>query len=297
MVSNTTDTTPRKANYDALGPLLVYAFMLISFLPALLWLVQKTWQQSQLLNAFGVLVVAIVLVVMPHKGVRLNWSLRNLNWTPSARFTLLGAFGMLAAYYFVPNSPLLLFSLCLTLLSLGLYLFGDSHKRTIFSVGAVFFVFTLTPLLAPKLDWWLRGVAGTYSMNALALLGDKSQLGLHNGPEGPMLILVNEGRPFHVAPECNGFSLLTSSLLLSLLLALLRKDSKLDRLLIVLSSVVLALLANVARILVIIKLAPHVGNHYDVMHEAVGVFFFYLCLVAVWWLARKQSPATIANPV
>lgn len=296
MSTNAPETVPQKSAYDTYGPLLVYGLMLTSFLPALIWLAQKTWQQSQLLNAFGVLVFAIFFVVIPHKRTKVDWSLHRLNWNMPSRLTLLGAFFMLATYYFSHLPALLLLALCLTLLSLALYLLGDQHKRPIFAIGTVFFVFTLSPLVAPKLDWWLRGVAGVYSMKALALLGDQSQLALQRGADGPILLLINEGRLFQVAPECNGFSLLTSAFLLSLLFALLGRHNKLDRLLTVLASIVLALLANVARILVIVKLAPYAGEHYYVMHEAAGVFFFYLCLIAVWWLSRKQTSTPKDNP-
>lgn len=275
----------------------MYGVMLFSFLPALTWLAQETWQHSQLFNAFGVLFAAIFLIAFPTRGKKLPGPLFSLNWGRSAKITQLSAFCVLILYYFFPFGPLLLGALSLTLLSIGFFLFGERNERTLIAFGVTFFLFSLTPLLAPSLDWWLRGVAGAYSMQALSLLGDQSQLSLYRGAEGPMLLLFNEGRPFHVAPECNGFSLLISAILLSLINVLVRKNTVFDKCLIVASAIVLAVISNIARILVIIKLAPYVGEHYDLMHEAVGVFFFYLCLGAVWWLASlppKEPPQSAA---
>ena len=46
---------------------------------------------------------------------------------------------------------------------------------------------------------------------------------------GPMLILLNNGRPFHVAAECNGFGMISSCLLMTLIIVLYRRLSLFDR--------------------------------------------------------------------
>jgi len=87
-----------------------------------------------------------------------------------------------------------------------------------------------------------------------------------------------------VAAECNGFGLLGTTLILTAAFILYRRVGWLDGFLLIPTGVFVAVVGNLLRILVIIGLAPHVGDRYLLMHEIVGTIVFYGALAVQWWL-------------
>ncbi|MDV7401400.1 archaeosortase/exosortase family protein, partial [Arthrospira platensis SPKY1] len=114
-----------------------------------------------------------------------------------------------------------------------------------------FGAFVVLALLLPALDWPLRGLAGAWGAWALGLLGQQHELQLISHEGVPMLLLIVNNQPFHVAPECNGFGVMTSSLLLALLLSIQRVLPVLDKALTLIGALVLAFAANILRIIII----------------------------------------------
>ena len=112
----------------------------------------------------------------------------------------------------------------------------------------------------------------------------------------PVLIITFGSRPFEVAPECNGFGLLSGCMLLTLLLAIYHKFRWWVGALFIAGSICWAFMVNMLRILIIILLAPLAGDHYYTMHEIVGVSLFWLALIAVWMGAGKLHRGTKALP-
>jgi exosortase/archaeosortase family protein len=117
----------------------------------------------------------------------------------------------------------------------------------------------------------------------LNLFGQSTQLGLVGQEAGPpMLILMVNEHPFHVASECNGFGVIMTSLLLALLLAIYRRLNVFDLGLNILAGVIIGFIFNILRIVIIVLLAPSMMEHYDLMHEIVGGLTYWACLVLVW---------------
>lgn len=181
--------------------------------------------------------------------------------------------------------------LWLQLISLGIFLRavaiafpGYRKTRLPVVILAPFMVAALLLVALPWLDWPLRVFAGRGALWIFDLLGQDPGLGLLRRGGEVMLILVVQGHPFHVAAECNGFGLLGSSLLLSLSLVFYRQVGLLDAFLITIAAIFVAYLGNLARITVIVLLAPHLMDHYDLMHEIVGTMAFYGVLLLIGWL-------------
>ncbi len=97
-----------------------------------------------------------------------------------------------------------------------------------------------------------------------------------------MLILRVNDYPFHVASECNGFGVILTSLLLSLLLAIYRRLNVFDLCLNMLAGVIIGFIFNTLRIVIIVILAPSLMEHYHLMHEIVGGLTYWACLILVW---------------
>ena len=140
------------------------------------------------------------------------------------------------------------------------------------------------------MDWPLRSFAGQWSSHILNLLGQSSELGIGSkGDAPPMLILLVNEQPFHVASECNGFGVILTSLLLSLLLAIHKGSSILSTSMNVLIGAIIGFAFNVIRIVIIVLLAPTLMQHYQLMHEIVGGITYWSSLVIIWILLNGPT--------
>lgn len=242
----------------------------------------QTVAHEQLLHAFFVLALAGGLVFYESRvPLKPKWQLTNtVIGLLSANYILL-ILGWLTGW-----TLLLVPGLCCALAALAVYVLGDERIRMVVAWFSAFGAFVVLALLLPALDWPLRGLAGAWGAWALGLLGQQHELRLiaHDGV--PMLLLLVNEMPFHVAPECNGFGVMTSSLLLSLLLVIQRVLPWVDKALTLVGALFLAFAANILRIIVIVLLAPLVGaDNYMLMHEIVGGITYYGCLILIWLYA------------
>ncbi|KAF0092912.1 MAG: Exosortase EpsH-like protein [Puniceicoccaceae bacterium 5H] len=274
--------------------LAAYGFSALAYGPAAWWLMQRTTAHNQLLHAFFVLVLAGFLLITEKRS----------RWRPALMFDRLAqlsltiALGFLALGMILSNGLLLFPGLVALAGSLMRFIFGNKSRQIGRGLLAAFAVFATLALLMPLFDWPLRALAGQSSGWLLGLIGKDTTLQLAQQGGTPMLILSVDGFPFHVAPECNGFGVITASLLLSTLLVISLRLRWLDRFLLVALSGVAGFVFNFLRIFIIVLLAPAVGmDNYHVMHETVGVITYYGCLVLLWWFIRGyQKPPQPPKP-
>jgi exosortase/archaeosortase family protein len=177
---------------------------------------------------------------------------------------------------------LLLIALGLLAGAVLLFVFGDSVLRPALGFSIAFSGFTFVMVFFPYADWPLRVLAGKTVLWFLDLLGRPVELALAGDP--PRLILINGGRPFEVAAECNGFGIISGCVLLALLLVFSRRVRVVDKILVLALAPLLGFFSNAIRILLIVLLAPAAGESYHLMHETVGVLMLFGTLAALWWL-------------
>lgn len=255
---------------------------------------------SRIFNALIILLAAYAMLIR-FGQIELK---QPLSLNKPARRYMVAAYTLLAASVLlnglgINNSefPRLLLSLlailayCCTLTSLVLFIVGEETKRIARTVSSSLCAFLLLSILMHPLDWPLRSLAGKLSGQALSLMGNTVQMGLQH-PEGapPQLILRVNSTPFHVASECNGFGVILSALLISLILSIYRK-LKLSHLSLNLClGISMGLAFNTLRIIIIVLLAPSLMEHYHLMHEIVGMLTYWGCLALVWiWLKGPVS--------
>lgn len=291
------------ANVDWPIMLATYFGAMLIFYPLIRWLFRATESSEQLLHALIVLGAAGMFLML-EKRRRLSLVLthdRRSVGLLAASFSLVAVcllpLNWAAPGYGFTQAALLLIAFGMTLAALVHYTLGAKVARAARGFIVAFTCFMFLALALPILDWPMRAIAGRWSMNLLGYLGYGTQLQLANIPS-PELVLTVAGRPFVVAAECNGFGLLSASLLLTILLAIYRKLKAVDFLLVLFLAMVTAFIANTLRILVIILLAPRVEN-YLLMHEIVGLIFFYGALGFLWWFVYgfgrgKQTAAKSA---
>jgi exosortase/archaeosortase family protein len=279
---------------------LLYFCLGLTFLPITVWIAANANEQGRILNALVVLAMAVFTLVLYTRievtePLTLNKSARNLLF---ASYGIL-LFSVLARKTLAPTSEALnlvstLLSIpayCCGLASLVLFIFGPSVRRITYTATGTFGAFMLLSLFMAPLDWPLRTLAGKWSGMALSALGKTVELGVHSSSatSPPQLILMVNEYPFHVASECNGFGVILTSLLLSVLLSIYRKRSPMDSLLSIFAGIMLGFVFNTLRILIIVLLAPSMMEHYHLMHEIVGTITYWSCLVLTWILLKGPT--------
>ena len=255
-----------------------WAAAILLFWRALTWLAANALVREQVAHAAVVLVFGTVFLLRDRPGgnpVALNFGRHAIRF-------YLGACLCAAAAVFFRQPVLMLCGLGFLASSLLLYVLGDSVFRPALGFGIAFAGFSALAVIFPLADWPLRILAGKTAAWLLAVIGNPVSLGLAGEPL--RLVLIHHGRPFEVAPECNGFGIISGCILLSLLLAFSRRLGLVDKVMILVLAPLLGLLSNAFRIFLIVLLAPHVGASYHAMHEAVGITLFFGSLAFVWWL-------------
>jgi len=279
---------------------LLYGCLGLAFLPITLWIANTANEQSRILHALIVLVMAIFTLAL---YTRIDVT-EPLTLNSSARKTLLTAYGLLvlsalSPSIIPPSSSLLRIigdllvipAYCCGLASAVLFVFGRDLKRITYTATGTFCAFMLLSILMEPLDWPLRTLAGKWSGAALSLIGKTVELGVYNSAatEPPQLIMMVNQHPFHVASECNGFGVILTSLLLAVLLTIYRKMGLLDACLNILAGITLGFIFNTLRILIIVLLAPSMMEHYHLMHEIVGTLTYWGCLILTWILLKGPT--------
>ncbi len=265
------------------------------FWRALWWLADATIAREQVAHAAVVLVFGLVFLLRERVYPVV------LRFGRGATGFFFGACGaaMLAGIF---REPLLM------LVALGalagavlLFVYGDDLLRVATGLGLAFSGFTLLAIVFPLADWPLRLLAGRMAMWFLGIFGGTVELGLAGQPT--RLLLVSAGRPFEVATECNGFGIISGCILLSLLLVFSRRVRLVDNIIVLVLAPLLGLISNALRIFLIVLLAPHVGDHYALLHEAVGISLFFGTLSLLWWLvsglperAVRENPPSRKGP-
>jgi exosortase/archaeosortase family protein len=283
------------ANLDFWFHVILYGCLFIALLPVTVWVANSAEEQSRILHALIVLLAACVMLIrFGHLEI-----LEPLTLNKPARNYLFVAYGLLLFSLVLRNFDALnntalggLLSLitipayCAALGSLVLFTFGEGTHRLTRTATFTFGAFLLLSILMQPLDWPLRSLAGQWSSSALSLMGNSVDLGLHQiaESEAPQLLMFVNEYPFHVASECNGFGVILTSLLLSLLLAIYRRCGALDTVLNCVAGVVLGFAFNTLRIVIIVLLAPSLMEHYHLMHEIIGTITYWGCLATVWVL-------------
>jgi exosortase/archaeosortase family protein len=275
----------RQALFDKALPFFIFGITAVIFLPLINWLLGQTVAHEQLLHAFLVLLLTGGLLVYErHITLRLAFA-----FPASVQNTLLLSYALLILAVLTRFNLVVLAAFCLALTAFLLFLFGEDQRRLAYSGMATFAIFTGLAVLMPLLDWPLRGLAGKWSAYGLSLIGQEVQLGLVQGKSGPMLILINNSKPFHVAAECNGFGMVTSSLLMATLLVLYRRIPLFDRAGWLVIALFLGLFFNALRIVIIVLLAPLLPDErYMLMHEIVGLTTTYGGLAALYFLLMPR---------
>lgn len=261
----------------------VLAATALAFWPAATWVTARTFAHEQLKQSFFLTVLA---------GLWIAWEQRatlrlRLQLDRTGLLCVLGAYAGVAGALLFHTPLLVLAGLVAAAAAAVQILFGGRALRRAAPLLAAFALLIVFVLLFPVLDWPLRRMAGVESARLLQSFGLVSQLQIVATPE-VQLRLLNEHGTFLVATECNGFGLITSSLLLGTICLLYRRAAWWHFPGLLALGLLLAFTFNLLRIATIVALAPRFPGHYHAMHETAGILALYLGLGAVWLLTGWQ---------
>ncbi len=186
--------------------------------------------------------------------------------------------------------PLAVLGLCLNVGALLSFCFGRRGAESFYPALAGFGVMVALLVLVPRLDEWLRLLAGRVSAAILPILGIRADMVVSQDPFQVILVAEKGAGVFNVATECNGFGILLSSVVLSLVLALRRHAFPVGVTLKVAAAAVLGLAFNVIRIVAITTATLRTDVRYDLIHEGLGTGIYLLALAGVYALSLIDIP-------
>jgi exosortase/archaeosortase family protein len=262
----------------------------VVFWPVVRWLATETFAREQLKQSFFIVVLAGLWIAWEKRRVlRLDLQFSNVT------LTWLGVSYLLAFAALELNNPLfLLAGLVAAVGGMVNYVFGRLAFRRTLPLLSVFALLILCVLLFPLLDWPLRQMAGLEAARLLKSIGFAPELAVSTADSTVKLLLVVGPEKFVVATECNGFGLITSSLLLGLIRLLYQRAAWGWFAVLLPLCVATAFAFNFLRIAAIIVLAPRFPGHYHAMHETAGVIALYSGLGTVWLITGAAGRAPIS---
>lgn len=279
----------RAPHADPVGALMVLAVSVLIgllYVPLLYWLGWMTWHTQQLLN--GALLVVFALAICVRDAVD------KLRFAPQINNAGIGLIALafmclwLAGRWRAWLLPLVLLSACLAFAGVVAFVLGKVGVRQFLPALSAFFVFGVLVGLVPSLDWPLREMAARYTGGFLAAFGVPVKIALAHGQPAELLLTVND-RVFVVATECNGFGLLTSSLIVATTLAFQYRLPWVKKLSLWALSVPIAIVFNFLRIVSICLVAPRTSLPYGFVHETLGLIFYFLGLGLIWKIAERHK--------
>jgi exosortase/archaeosortase family protein len=276
---------------DPWGVVLVMAISVLVgllYVPLLHWLGRETYHTQQLLNGAMLVVLALAICVQDATG-RLRFAPQISN--EGIGLILLALVCLLLAARWL---PLLLASACFAFAGVVAFLFGRTGVRPFLPAMGAFFVFGILAGSVPALDWPLRSMAARYAGGLLVALGVPVKIGLAEGQPAQLLLSVKD-HVFVVATECNGFGLLTSSLIVATTLAFEYRLPWVKKLSLWALSIPIAIVCNFVRIVSISLIAPRTTLPYGFVHETLGLIFYFLGLGLIWRIARRYQPDEAAR--
>jgi exosortase/archaeosortase family protein len=288
---------PASPREDRFSLLVIFVVTVIAYTPLVEGVIQLSARTTQALNAFLLVgfafADALVTVLKTHRFYPF------MNFHGLALFTLSCLALVLASVFAL--WPLAILGLCLNLAALLSFSFGRKGV-TPFRPALVGLGIAVAMLVfVPALDGALRTVAAHFSSWLLAVTGIQADIVVRADPFQIVLVAEKGAGLFDVATECNGFGIILSSVVLTVILALRRGHRWFVVAGLPLAALLLGLLFNTVRIAAIVMTTLQTDMDYGLIHEGLGttVYVFALaavCAVVRWIPVPSKSPKTPTSP-
>ncbi len=290
MQNNLEKTAPKKTDFSFFE-VVAWAISIFVFAPFFIAVAKQSAEYKQLIDAFSVLIFSSIILVLEHKIEILKrpfvsrkalYALAFAYACALCNIFILSNFKSLSVLSTIVGASLLL-------ASLGFGFVKEKDEKFVSAISVAFFFYSLFAAISPYLDHPLRYFAGECSALLLNQIGNDAKLFFINDEVGRFILVLNN-TPYEVARECNGFGILTSTFVLSVLILSFRKLSIFKKILKVIAVIAIAFAANILRILSIVLSAPIIAkDSYHIMHESYGYIYFFAALFLTWLIAKSPS--------
>ncbi|MEM9445450.1 MAG: archaeosortase/exosortase family protein [Verrucomicrobiota bacterium] len=267
----------------------VWIIVTIIFYPITLWVLRNTIAEEQLKHSLLVLGFAGVALAMERKE-RLQFI---MEFGEKSTWSLVISFVLVTVSAFFKWPLAMMMGYAFAIYACALYLLGEKFWRGIAALVIAFSVYMVLVISMPIFDWPLRGASAIGGKWMLDQTGLFSHLSVQFQDPIKLLLWLEE-KPFEVAAECNGFGSMSGAILLAILLGIYRRGSFLSIIGAVTLAILISYLFNILRIFSICLFAlglPETPDYYFVMHEIVGTFYFWGCILVLWCVLRKCYPS------
>jgi len=178
--------------------------------------------------------------------------------------------------------PLAVLGFCLNIGALLSFCFGREGVRVFYPAIGGLGVAVGMLVFVPRLDVALRVVAAKASAWMLAAAGIRTDLVASQAPFQVAMVVEKGAGLFDVATECNGFGILLSSVVLTVIMVIRRSVPVGRALGLVGFALAVGLVFNILRIVAIVMATMQSDLNYEVIHEGLGTVIYLLALVVVY---------------
>lgn len=257
----------------------ILAVTVIAYAPMVDGILRLSARTTQAVNAFVLVAVAFADALMT--VFRRHVFRVEINHHGLVLFTLSCVALAIAALSWL--WPLAILALCLNIVALLSFCFGREGARVFYPAISGLGIGVGLLLFMPRLDTALRMLAAKASAWALAEAGFRAEVAVREVPFR-VVMLVERGAAgvYDVATECNGFGILLSCVVITVILGLRRRASPGMFLGLLGMALATGLLFNILRIVVIVVASVRTELEYDTIHEGLGSVVYLLALALVY---------------
>jgi exosortase/archaeosortase family protein len=250
----------------------------IAYMPMIDGILRLSLRTTQAVNAFVLIGVAFadaISVMIRKHELRLQINHHGL-FLFSLSCVALAASSLFLLW------PLAVLGFCFSLGALLSFCFGRAGVRTFYPAIVGLGVAVGMMMYVPRVDVVLRVLVANASAWVLALAGIRADLVVSHAPFQVAMVVEKGAGLFDVATECNGFGIILSSVVLTVIMSI-RRQLPVGRLMVLTVFALLAGLAfNILRIVAIVMVAIQSDMTYDVIHEGVGTLVYLTALAVVY---------------
>jgi exosortase/archaeosortase family protein len=288
-------TRPPSRREDVFSLLVILAVTVIAYAPLVGGVIRLSTRTTQAVNAFLLLGFAFADALITVWKTDRFYPFINLHGL--VLFTLSCLALVLASATWL--WPLAILGLCLNLAALISFSFGRRGVAPFYPALAGLGTAVAMLVFVPQLDGQLRTLAAHCSSWLLSVVGIQADIVARSDPFQIVLVAEKGAGVFDVATECNGFGILLSSVVLTVILSVRRHH----RWYLVAGLPVVALATglvfNTVRIAAIVMTTLQTDLDYGLIHEGLGSIVYVTALTAVYagvrWIPSRgpdSAPAT-----
>jgi exosortase len=258
------------------------ALLMIAYLPTIVWMANRWFAaESYYSHGFFIPLVSIFIIWQRRdalKNITISGSSAGLWIVAASLFVHIICAAL--KIYFVSG-----FSLVFAIYGMVLFLFGKNMVKQI--IFPLFFLFLMIPLplvVIGNLTVKLKLMAASLSTFVLNRIGFPCVL------DGSVIVMPTSR--LEVADPCSGLRSIISLLTLGLIFSYAVKTSYLKKSIIFLSSLPIAIMSNIVRIVVVTAVNDLYGEKIamGVFHDFMGLFVFAFAFLGLFGVSKIMEP-------